>query len=103
MPQVTTDKRSAEDLESKGWTKLVEGSEFKLFPPNETIPTKYLHLLGLHKKVSSPQGESKADLIRTYLKGGKSRKEVIDLMLKKFPVCSKTSISSQVYTIANKM
>ena len=100
---VTTDKRSADDLESKGWTKLVDCSEYKLFPPNQTIPTKYQCLLGLDKKVTTSQVESKADVIRALFKSGKLKKEIIELMLKKFPECTKVSISSQVYTIANKL
>ena len=104
MPQVTIDRRSAEDLESKGWKKLEIGSEFFLFPPNQTIPTKYLDLLPKKAPALIESGETtKADVIRNLLKGGKSKKETIELMLKKFPECSKVSISSQVYTVANKL
>lgn len=102
MPQATIDQQAANRLEQKGWTKKQDGCNFLLFPPGQPIHSKYQHLFK-EQKSEQPKTECKADVIRVLLKRGHSKKETIELMLIKFPDCSRVSISSQVYTVAKKV
>ena len=103
MPVSTIDLQSANRLETKGWTKKEYGCAYILFPPGQPIHSNYKFLFEEKTTTDPNQPASKVDLIRALLKEGKTRKEAIEAMLKKFPKGSKAGICSQVYSVAKSL
>ena len=95
---------SARKKKSQGYTVLEDGCEFLIFAQGQQIPKKFEHLVPKDQSADEPRkGSDRADMIRDLLSKGKTKTEVIVLMMKEYPDVTKMSMSSQVYGIAGKM